>query len=182
MNVGCVPSKTMIRAAEALHGAQTAHRFPGLNSEAQVADWSALIAAKDDLVATLRQKKYADLLPGYGGVTYLDEGPARLVLGGVEVGPHPPQPAPPAGSVERRLIVDVDGGEHGTAVGATAEECPLIGRGHLAGRHPGQRVAGGQRSRIASEREHDRVLVGEDVVDGDLYVRSGGEEAAGVSL
>ena len=55
-------------------------------SEAQVADWSALIAAKDDLVATLRQKKYADLLPGYGGVTYLDEGPARLVLGGVEVG------------------------------------------------------------------------------------------------
>ena len=86
VNVGCVPSKTMIRAAEALHGAQTAHRFPGLNSEAQVADWSALIAAKDDLVATLRQKKYADLLPGYGGVTYLDEGPARLVLGGVEVG------------------------------------------------------------------------------------------------
>ena len=86
VNVGCVPSKTMIRAAEALHSAQSAHRFPGLSGEAQVADWSALIAAKDDLVATLRQKKYADLLPGYGGVTYLDEGPARLVLGGVEVG------------------------------------------------------------------------------------------------
>ena len=48
------------------------------------------IITKTDLeqrqVATLRQKKYADLLPGYGGVTYLDEGPARLVLGGVEVG------------------------------------------------------------------------------------------------
>ena len=86
VNVGCVPSKTMIRAAEALHSAQSAHRFPGLSGEAQVADWSALVAAKDDLVATLRQKKYADLLPGYGGVTYLDEGPARLVLGGVEVG------------------------------------------------------------------------------------------------
>ena len=86
VNVGCVPSKTMIRAAEAMHGAQTAHRFPGLNGEAQVADWSALIAAKDHLVATLRQKKYADLLPGYGGVTYLDEGPARLVPGGVDVG------------------------------------------------------------------------------------------------
>ena len=39
VNVGCVPSKTMIRAAEALHGAQTAHRFPGLNSEAQVAEF-----------------------------------------------------------------------------------------------------------------------------------------------
>ena len=29
---------------------------------------------------------------------------------------------------------------------------------------------------------HDRVFVGEDVVDDNLYVRSGGEEAAGVSL
>ena len=86
VNVGCVPSKTMIRAAEALHSAQSAHRFPGLSGEAQVADWSALVVAKDDLVATLRQKKYADLLPGYDGVTYIDEGPAQLVPGGVEVG------------------------------------------------------------------------------------------------
>ena len=86
VNVGCVPSKMMIRAAEALYGAQSARRFPGLHGEARVADWSTLVAAKDDLVATLRQKKYADLLPGYGGVTYLDEGPARLVPGGVEVG------------------------------------------------------------------------------------------------
>ncbi|MBD3805287.1 MAG: FAD-dependent oxidoreductase, partial [Thioclava sp.] len=86
VNVGCVPSKTMIRAAEALHGARAASRFPGLVGEAQVADWAALVAAKDDLVATLRQKKYADLLPRYDGVTYLDEGPARLVPSGVEVG------------------------------------------------------------------------------------------------
>ncbi len=85
VNVGCVPSKTMIRAAEALHGAQAAHRFPGLHGEAQVADWAAVVAAKDDLVSTLRQKKYADLLPGYDGVTYIDEGPARLLPGGVEV-------------------------------------------------------------------------------------------------
>ncbi|MGC9370401.1 MAG: mercury(II) reductase [Paracoccaceae bacterium] len=86
VNVGCVPSKTMVRAAEALHGARATSRFPGLSGEAQVADWAALIAAKDDLVSTLRQKKYADLLPGYDGVTYLDEGPARLIPGGVEVG------------------------------------------------------------------------------------------------
>ena len=85
VNVGCVPSKTMIRAAEALHGAHSAHRFPGLHGAAQVADWAALVAAKDDLVTTLRQKKYADLLPGYDGVTYIDEGPARLVPGGVEI-------------------------------------------------------------------------------------------------
>jgi mercuric reductase len=85
VNVGCVPSKTMIRSAAALHGAKAASRFPGLRGEAQVANWAALVAAKDDLVATLRQKKYADLLPGYDGVTYIDEGPARLVEGGVEV-------------------------------------------------------------------------------------------------
>ena len=36
VNVGCVPSKTMIRAAEALHGARAAGRFPGLAGEANV--------------------------------------------------------------------------------------------------------------------------------------------------
>jgi len=86
VNVGCVPSKTMIRAAEAVHGAHAAHRFPGLRGDASVCDWAELVAAKDDLVATLRQKKYADLLPGHDGLAYIDEGPARLVPDGVEVG------------------------------------------------------------------------------------------------
>ena len=84
VNVGCVPSKTMIRAAEALHGAGAASRFPGLAGEARVTDWRQLIAAKDNLVATLRQKKYIDLLPEYDGVTYL-EGAARLDRNGVAV-------------------------------------------------------------------------------------------------
>jgi mercuric reductase len=84
VNVGCVPSKTMIRAAEALHGAGAASRFPGLAGEAHVANWRELIAAKEDLVASLRQKKYIDLLPEYESVTYL-EGEARLVDGGVVV-------------------------------------------------------------------------------------------------
>ncbi|UWQ44058.1 mercury(II) reductase (plasmid) [Leisingera aquaemixtae] len=86
VNVGCVPSKTMIRAAEAVHGAMAAHRFRGLKGNAEVTDWAAIVGTKDDLVATLRQKKYADLLPGYEGVTYIGEGPARLVAGGVEAG------------------------------------------------------------------------------------------------
>lgn len=77
VNVGCVPSKTMIRAAEALHGARAAGRFAGLAGAARVVDWGSLVAQKDDLVAHLRQKKYADLLPAYDGVTYL-EGAARL--------------------------------------------------------------------------------------------------------
>ncbi|ETW10773.1 mercuric reductase [Roseivivax marinus] len=86
VNVGCVPSKTMIRAAEAVHGAKAAARFPGLSGSVQVDDWAALIAGKDDLVATLRQKKYADLLQAYEGIDYIDEGPATLVDGGIEVG------------------------------------------------------------------------------------------------
>ena len=83
VNVGCVPSKTMIRAAEALHASRTASRFPGLGGQAQLESWAALAAAKDDLVAALRQKKYADLLPAYPGIEYFDEGPAKLVAGGV---------------------------------------------------------------------------------------------------
>ena len=86
VNVGCVPSKTMIRAAEAIHGAKASRRFPGLSGSAQVDDWAALMAGKEALVAGLRQKKYADLLPGYEEITYIDEGAATLVEGGVKVG------------------------------------------------------------------------------------------------
>ena len=88
VNVGCVPSKTMIRAAEALHGARAAARFPGVSGNAQVDDWHSLIAAKDDLVSDLRQRKYVDLLPEYDGITYL-EGAARLDGAGVIVGDEP---------------------------------------------------------------------------------------------
>src|SRR5690606_785411 len=72
------------RAAEALHGARAAGRFPGLTGEANVVNWGRLIGAKDDLVTTLRQKKYIDLLPEYNGVAYL-EGAARLNGRGVVV-------------------------------------------------------------------------------------------------
>lgn len=84
VNVGCVPSKTMIRAAQALHGARTTARFPGLSGTARVEDWRRLIAAKDDLVSTLRRKKYADLLSEYANIAYL-EGAARLNGAGVVV-------------------------------------------------------------------------------------------------
>lgn len=86
VNVGCVPSKAMIRAGEAIHGANHAKRFPGLHGGAHVEDWAKLAASKDDLVNELRQKKYADLLPEYENVDYFDEGPARIVEGGVQIG------------------------------------------------------------------------------------------------
>ena len=84
VNIGCVPSKTLIRAAEVLHQASTAGRFAGIRAKAQDDDWSATIRQKDELVAGLRQSKYADLLPAYNNVSYL-EGPARLAENGVAV-------------------------------------------------------------------------------------------------
>lgn len=82
VNVGCVPSKTLIRATESLHHAEAAARFAGIRAEGRLTDWTALVAQKDELVAGLRQAKYADLLPAYNGIAYLD-GPARLADGGV---------------------------------------------------------------------------------------------------
>ena len=86
VNVGCVPSKTMIRAAEALHAARAATRFPGLETSARVTDFARLAQARDDLVAGLRQKKYIDILLANPLVDYIDEGAARLVDGGVQAG------------------------------------------------------------------------------------------------
>ena len=84
VNVGCVPSKTMIRAAEALHNARTADRFAGIAGDARIDDWAATVAQKDALVSDLRQAKYSDLLPAYPSVTYM-EGRARLANGGLDV-------------------------------------------------------------------------------------------------
>lgn len=84
VNIGCVPSKTLIRAAETLHNARAAARFAGIAAEAELTDWGATIRQKNALVSELRQAKYIDLLPAYDGIAYR-EGRARLIDGGVEV-------------------------------------------------------------------------------------------------
>ena len=86
VNVGCVPSKAMIRAAEAVHGGTAAGRFPGVDPCTHQVDWSALVSGTTDLVAEMRDKKYTSLLPEYESLTYIEEGPAQLVAGGVAVG------------------------------------------------------------------------------------------------
>ena len=83
VNVGCVPSKTLIRAAEALHHANCTHRFAGISGGARLDDWSALIAQKDQLVADLRAAKYQALLPEYETIRYVP-GRARFIAGGIE--------------------------------------------------------------------------------------------------
>jgi mercuric reductase len=84
VNVGCVPSKALIRAVEPLHQASSATRFAGISATARVEDWQATVRQKNDLVTNLRQSKYADLLPAYNGIAYR-EGAARLAGGGVNL-------------------------------------------------------------------------------------------------
>ncbi|MGP4023112.1 hypothetical protein [Actinomadura sp. 3N407] len=63
VNVGCVPSKALLAAAEARHGAAAAGRFAGLVP----ADFPAPIGGKDALVARLRAEKYTDLAADVAG-------------------------------------------------------------------------------------------------------------------
>ena len=72
VNVGCVPSKTLLRAAEAQHR-RTRHGFRGISSSDGRPDWSMVLAEKDALVNQLRQTKYWDVLQAYPAVTLFAE-------------------------------------------------------------------------------------------------------------
>lgn len=65
VNIGCVPSKTLLAAAGARHGAQN-NPFLGAPTSADGVDLRALLAQKDELVGRLRQAKYADVAAAYG--------------------------------------------------------------------------------------------------------------------
>ncbi len=80
VNVGCVPSKALIRAAEAYHSAATP-RFHGVSTAAGSLHWHRVVAHKDELVAELRRTKYAEVLASYPEVRYV-QGQARLAADG----------------------------------------------------------------------------------------------------
>lgn len=65
VNVGCVPSKTLLAAAGTRQTALT-NPFPGAPTSAGAVDLAALVAQKDELVAQLRQERYADVVTAYG--------------------------------------------------------------------------------------------------------------------
>lgn len=60
VNTGCVPSKTLIRAAENVHWNELS-RFRGIKPEASRVDFPELVREKDELVASLRQARYLDV-------------------------------------------------------------------------------------------------------------------------
>ncbi len=88
VNVGCVPSKTLIRAAEAQHRA-TAVPFDGLDIHVGPPDFGRIIEQKRALVAELQKAKYWDVLEAYPNVDLI-EGTARFRADGtVEVDGRP---------------------------------------------------------------------------------------------
>ena len=72
VNVGCVPSKTLIRAAEAQHR-RVHHAFRGIPASDGQPDWPTVRAEKDALVAELRQTKYWNVLRAYPSITLFQE-------------------------------------------------------------------------------------------------------------
>lgn len=65
VNVGCVPSKALIRAGEMQYLAQH-HGLAGVRTSAEPVDLRAVVGQKDQLVTHLRAEKYEDLLAEYG--------------------------------------------------------------------------------------------------------------------
>lgn len=65
VNIGCVPSKTLLRAGEINHSAKN-NPFTGLHTTAQNVDLASLVKQKDELVSTLRNEKYVNLIDDYG--------------------------------------------------------------------------------------------------------------------
>ncbi|MBI1786514.1 MAG: mercury(II) reductase [Acidobacteria bacterium] len=70
VNIGCVPSKTLIKAAElCYHSAYP--KFEGLTACPPPSDWQRVVQQKDELVAALRQEKYVHVAEQYPNVTIL---------------------------------------------------------------------------------------------------------------
>ena len=105
VNVGCVPSKTLLAAAHTRHAA-LANPFPGAPTSAGTVDLGALVRQKDDLVGMLRQTKYADIAAAYGfdilpgaatftdpATLLIDERPVRARSYLVAIGAEPHVPA-----------------------------------------------------------------------------------------
>lgn len=64
VNVGCVPSKTLIRAAETAY--HTKHsNFEGIKPRGSDIDFRQVIQEKKELVSSLQQKKYVDIVAGF---------------------------------------------------------------------------------------------------------------------
>jgi len=77
VNVGCVPSKTLIRTAESFHIANHPN-FTGITPGDNKINFKEIIRQKTELVENLRQKKYVDVISSDPNITVI-KGRARLI-------------------------------------------------------------------------------------------------------
>lgn len=71
VNVGCVPSKNLIRAGETAYHA-THSNFKGVKPKGVDIDFTQIIKDKKNLVATLQEQKYMDVVRDFENLTMLN--------------------------------------------------------------------------------------------------------------
>ncbi len=77
VNVGCVPSKTLIHAAETVYNARK-RKIPGIEIDVKSVDFPSVIQHELDLVDQLRKEKYEKVIQGLEHVSVV-EGSAKFV-------------------------------------------------------------------------------------------------------
>lgn len=60
INIGCIPSKTLISSARVMQEVRDAHKF-GVIAEPPRADWTAMVERKDQLVEKIRSRTYKNV-------------------------------------------------------------------------------------------------------------------------
>ncbi|MHA1769525.1 MAG: mercury(II) reductase [Candidatus Thorarchaeota archaeon] len=81
VNIGCVPSKVLVRAAASFHNAKN-NPFRGVETRSGTVSWNLLVQQKDELVASLRQEKYVNVINAYSDKITLLRGDAKLTSDG----------------------------------------------------------------------------------------------------
>lgn len=76
VNVGCVPSKRLLYAAEIMHTARN-HGIPGIELDLKSFNFNQVVDDELNLVNSLRQEKYENVLAGLANVTLI-EGDAKF--------------------------------------------------------------------------------------------------------
>ncbi len=77
VNVGCIPSKNLLKAGEVLYYSQH-HNFNGIKLRIDEFDFGKTIQEELDVVAMMRKEKYEDVLKNLQNVTFI-EGKAKFV-------------------------------------------------------------------------------------------------------
>ncbi|MBI2600762.1 mercury(II) reductase [Candidatus Daviesbacteria bacterium] len=84
VNVGCVPSKTLLWAGEIMHLAKN-HNIPGIDIEVKNFDFATVLQHELDLVDKLRTEKYEKVLESLEHVTHIEGKASFLSPNEVEV-------------------------------------------------------------------------------------------------